>query len=377
MLQFLYITLGILLAVSPDNTTNAILRAIREQNSAKPMTTIVKKKKVEPVVDPLPSEIPNNMIVFQRPKDKVEKVFRQDAFNVPVDTITFNNDRWCVFFKGEVTKIGKEAFKDCRYLKAIILPPSVTTIEERAFCNCEDLERVVLSDGITRIEANAFDRCTDLVHIRMGEQLAYIGDNAFLFTKIDSVHLPSTLTTIGRCAFACCNDLRSINIPNSVTSMGDSVLAGAGSLTSIVIGDGIKSLPKFAFSGCVYLASVTLPARLQSIGKSAFEYCGSLKTIEFPKTLTSIGGYAFAQAGLTEALFPAGLQNIGSFAFAVNSKLVEMTFLGVTPPTMGIGCFDEIAPATISVPSQNIEAYKAEFKKSDGMPVCTVQAIEK
>ncbi len=53
-----------------------------------------------------------------------------------------------------------------------------------------------------------------------GHPVTTIGDRAFNRSKITSVVIPSSVTTIGESAFFCCEGLTEIEIPDSVTSIG-------------------------------------------------------------------------------------------------------------------------------------------------------------
>ena len=55
-------------------------------------------------------------------------------------------DDVAIFHEG-VTKIGRKTFKDCTWLKGIIIPASVTEIEANAFYCCTSLESIVVAEG--------------------------------------------------------------------------------------------------------------------------------------------------------------------------------------------------------------------------------------
>ena len=62
------------------------------------------------------------------------------------------------------TKVGKEAFKNCRFIDAIILPDSVKVIEEEAFSGCSSLKRINIKDlsKLNSIRRHVFLSCTSL-----------------------------------------------------------------------------------------------------------------------------------------------------------------------------------------------------------------------
>jgi len=60
-------------------------------------------------------------------------------------------------------------------------------------------------------------------------------------TSLASITIPSTVTTIGVCAFAWCTSLTSITIPESVTTIGESIFYDCTKLTSVTFQGTITS----------------------------------------------------------------------------------------------------------------------------------------
>lgn len=60
----------------------------------------------------------------------------------------------------KVTKIGKNAFKGCKYLKKITIGSNVKKIEKGAFANCRKLASINMkkANGITSIGSKAFSK---------------------------------------------------------------------------------------------------------------------------------------------------------------------------------------------------------------------------
>ena len=104
------------------------------------------------------------------------------------------------------------------------------------------------------------------------------------FPNLQTITIPSSVTSIGSRAFYGCTSLTSITIPDSVTSIGNYAFYDCTSLKSITIPEGVKSIGSKAFHNCESLTSVTIPSSVFSIGTYAFGHCLSLKTINYTGT---------------------------------------------------------------------------------------------
>ena len=60
-----------------------------------------------------------------------------------------------------------------------------------------------------------------------------ISSYLFARTKLETIILPNSITSLGECVFYNCNRLASITIPNSVTSIGDNTFYGCSGLKSV------------------------------------------------------------------------------------------------------------------------------------------------
>ena len=76
-----------------------------------------------------------------------------------------------------------------------------------------------------------------------------------------------------------CSRLTSVTIPSSVTTIEKYVFDSCSSLTSVTIPSSVVSIREGAFYKCSGLTSVTIPSRVISIGQNAFEGCSKLSSV--------------------------------------------------------------------------------------------------
>ncbi|MCQ2587550.1 MAG: leucine-rich repeat protein [Treponema sp.] len=128
-----------------------------------------------------------------------------------------------------------------------------------------------------------------------GIDFSNVSDTSYMFNgcKLESVTLPSSVTSIGRKAFYNCTRLTSVTIPSGVTSIGEDAFYNCTGLTSVTIPSGVTSIGDRTFKKCTELTSITIPSGVTSIGDSAFHDCYRLTSITIPSSVTSIGSDAF------------------------------------------------------------------------------------
>jgi hypothetical protein len=90
-----------------------------------------------------------------------------------------------------------------------------------------------------------------------GNPVTSIGSGAFQKSRLTSLTIPDSVTSIGKNAFQNCRSLTSLTIPESVTSIGYEAFGGCYSLTSITIPESVTEIGRGAFSGCKNLIAVT------------------------------------------------------------------------------------------------------------------------
>ena len=255
-----------------------------------------------------------------------------------------------------VKSIEHYAFQNCRALTSIQIPSSVTEILSGVFKGCSGLTGdLTIHNFINTISDYAFEGCTGFTSLTIGESVYGLNKSAFEgCTGIESViwnakkgsdnskdtdspfynntriktfifgdaveHIPSRL---------CPNmsSLESLTIPSSVTSIGQDAFIGCIGLTSVtwnaktcvlpysnsktpfynmtglktfVIGEDVEIIPRALCYGCSGLTSVTISNSVTEIGIHSFNGCSGLTSVTIPNSVTVIGGSAFdGCSGLT------------------------------------------------------------------------------
>lgn len=229
------------------------------------------------------------------------------------------------------------------------------------------------------------------------------------FHMVEKVSLPSTLTSIGACAFISNKSLKEIVIPNNVTTIDYMAFSRCRNLKKITLSKNLKTIKDFAFYNCKSLTSLKLPSNVSSLGFSSFSRSGlktiklnkntqlgigvfsdsvNLKTITIPadSTITKIGAGAFKGCrSLTDITLPKGLTQIPEHCFlnciALNniiipskvteidtdafkdcSSLNKVTFAGSKNVKLNDGAFDTESQITFILP-KGADSLKTTIEK--------------
>ena len=172
----------------------------------------------------------------------------------------------------------------------------------------------------------AFWGCSGLTSVTIPSSVTEIGRYAFASSGLTRVTIPSSVTEIGSSAFSCCSGLTSVTIPSSVTKIGYGTFSDCSGLTSVTIPSSVTEIGSSAFAYCRGLTSVTIPSSVTKIGYETFAYCRGLTSVTVPSSVTKIGDNAFSGcSGLTSVTIPSSVTKIGDNAFSGCSGLTSVT----------------------------------------------------
>ena len=213
-----------------------------------------------------------------------------------------------------VTSIGQFAFENCQSLSAITIPDKVQTIGTYAFTKCTSLTSITIPENVTSINWNILSYCNALSSIIVSEQNTTYDSrdncNAIIETATNTIiatctqsTIPTTVTSIGDCAFYGRADLTHIAIPDQITRIGRAAFRDCKSLESVVTGDNLKIIDESAFLSCTAMTSFSVGTGIDSIKDNAFVDCGKLEKFECKATTPPVAEWAFFDISPTAILF--------------------------------------------------------------------------
>lgn len=232
-----------------------------------------------------------------------------------------------------ITKIGENALREMRSLKFSILevPEGVTSIGVSAFAYNEDYDGVelILPSTLDSIGSCAFNPCGYRCELKLTDNLRYIGANAFNRTPnfYGTFHIPSKLTSIDD-IFESLGSNGSfegeIEIPQGITSVSGALTVSLNKRVALDLPAGVKKIgrgwPEKGFT------SIHFNDDLQEIGESCFRwYAMPPGGITLPGNLVKIAHWAFAENGMEgEVVIPESCVDIGIEAFA-GANITKLT----------------------------------------------------
>ena len=215
---------------------------------------------------------------------------------------------------GSGAVIDDRAFYNCASLKDIDLS-KVISIGESAFSG--DVHYEYTSENYTSVDINENGEYTYRYYAPAFtsidlSSLTKIGKTAFAMCKsLESVTLGTGLASISEGAFQYCDNLRYVNLEN-VANVGDYAFA-EDNLYEIDLSNA-SVIGEYSFCYNEELVSVVLSNGGAYIGEGAFSYCEALSQLSGEENSSYIGDYSFAYTDLTEVDL-SGAKYIGTHAF--------------------------------------------------------------
>lgn len=170
-----------------------------------------------------------------------------------------------------VRSIGSEAFIGNKNISSVSIPNTVTSIGSMAFTNCINLSKITIPNSVTSIGMEAFNGCESIQTVDIGSGVTTIGEDAFLYcTSLTSFSVDNTNTSFSSENGVLFNKAKTkliaypggregaYTIPNGVQSVKG--FSSNTKITSIEIPSSVTSIEYGAFYYCSNLSSITCHA---------------------------------------------------------------------------------------------------------------------
>ena len=197
--------------------------------------------------------------------------------------------------------VGKDAFGDNKLLTKVTMPESLEVIKQAAFAYCYGLTEIVLGKNVHTLEYDAFYRCNNMTSFTLSEKLTPETVNNSVVggsEKLTTLYVPATAEYAPPSLYrhSALENIFVIDEAGNRDALGvayfssDGVLFSADGTTLIQIPTA-KQITEYAIPETVtvigeraaydhkYLQSVSIPAGVTEIGRYAFEYCDELSLI--------------------------------------------------------------------------------------------------
>lgn len=180
--------------------------------------------------------------------------------------------------------------------------------------------KVTYQDQEYSVIGNAAFLDANITQITLSEGLKYISSGAFVYAKISSLHIPSTVERIG--------EITGLNSGTGVFSNGPT-----SNLSSITFAENSKlEILGDSALARTSITSLDLPESVTQIGYAAFMGCSGLSSLDLPDNgKLKIGSDAFSGTGINSLTIPAGTDlsldrgNLGALSFAT-IKNIDLKF---------------------------------------------------
>lgn len=256
-------------------------------------------------------------------------VFFLNHDNVPTGALTILGSRYGVVDE-DITESsenversrGKKYYLERIAVRHLIIKDGVNEIKEKEYSYSNGLETVTIPSSVTSIGPEAFSYCPNLKKITLPlsckvDPTAFKeSPNATLIYHVKNIF--DFMAVTNKCDCSICFLDENNNL-----------------LTDLIIPEGIEEIPEYAFARCISINTIKFPSTLKRIKSHAFDLNIALQELILPNSLEVIEKDAFLACDYIDITLPIGtkveedafmLTNFKSLTFIRNVELDFINF---------------------------------------------------
>lgn len=208
----------------------------------------------------------------------------------------------------QIVKIRHRTFSHAGVPVKLIIPNGISCIGKGAFSGCS-VEEVYIPNTLKKLSGWSFHLCKNLVSINFDDncKIRNIEDNTFCnCTKLETIHFPKSLESIGESAFQWCENIELLLFPKNLKIIGK---------------EAFNMNKEFGEKQSSKLRQLIFPNSLTEIGKNCFSNCEELESIQFKGVDIIIEKEAFTGCVNLQKCVYNSINRIGNRAFTGCTKL--------------------------------------------------------
>lgn len=174
---------------------------------------------------------------------------------------------------------------------------------------------LTIPEGYKLLSARAFRACAALTGtIKMPSTMQLLQEEVFFeCTNIEHVEFNEGLKKIGQNAFNGCRNLKgTIKMPSTLTEISGRAFANTPLLEKAIFPASLKRITNEIFMNSG-ISEVVFPEGIEIIQDLVLGYCPNLKSVVFPSSLQWIGDYMFRGSKVESITIKPGVQKIGYY----------------------------------------------------------------
>lgn len=284
-----------------------------------------------------------------------------------------------IIFPESLCVIENAAFEYCLNLRRISLPKNVKILGEECFYGCESLEDIVFCEGLEKICKETFMGC-NIKKLSLPVSLVEIDDNAFNSnSNLEAVSIPTTVRRIGNSSFAFCS-IKHVHLNDGLQEIGDLCFFNCP-IESIVIPSSVTSIGLNPFIGAIAVKSKEDSLFVAENGLlydkqngTLISHYGETEVALYPP-INRVNTFAFYNSKVTDIFMGSNIVEVSAWSFYNAHKLERVIWRNSKVAEIPMGCFGKCSKISkIDIPSsvENVQngaffdCYDMRFVRIDG-----------